>query len=195
MRHWLISADGTRLVQIQQDRLIVNWRRIKDEDEYPRYGALRDELLRVEEAFESFVFEVTNYAFPPVTQTEVTYINRIPIGRPVSRLSDVDQVLSNAHLPWTMLLGMPEQLKLEQRFRLTGPGTQPSRVYVSLQPAPDGEALMLNLTMRGLPEGKTMADALINLDFAHQHIVHGFAAITSSALRTAWEEEGSSDDS
>ena len=188
MRHWLISRDGTRLVQMQQDRLIVNWRRIRDEDEYPRYGVLREELQRVAEAFQSFVVTVTGFVFPSVTQTEVTYVNRIPIGGPVGGLSDVGDVLSHSKLSWTTLLGTPEQLKLEQRFRLTGPGTQPSRVYVSLQPAPDGEALMLNITMRGLPEGKTMADALMNLDFAHIHIVRGFAAITSSSLRTAWEE-------
>lgn len=192
-RQWFISADGTRLVQMQEDRLIVNWRKIKDEDDYPRYGALREELRRVAEAFEPYVIDVTASTFPPVTQTEVTYVNRIPIGGSVGGLSDVGGVLSDANLTWASLLGTPEQLYVEQRFRFTGPGGQPSRVYLSLQPAPDGEALVLNLTMRGSPEGRTLAEALTHLDLAHQHVVQGFAALTTPTLREVWGEVSTGD--
>jgi uncharacterized protein (TIGR04255 family) len=189
-RQWFISADGTRLVQMQQDRLIVNWRKIKDEDDYPRYGVLREELQRIAEAFEYYILNVTAATFPPVTQTEVTYVNRIPIGVSVGGLSDVGEVLCDAKLNWSDRLGIPEQLYIEQRFRFTGPGGQPSRVYLSLQPAQDSEALVLNLTMRGSPKGRTLAEALTHLDLAHKHVVQGFAAMTTPTLREAWEEVG-----
>ncbi len=193
MRQWLISADGTRLVQVQQDRLVVNWRKIAEEDAYPRYGILRDELRRVAEAFQAYLVDVTDSAFPPVTQTEITYVNRIPIGGLVGGLSDIGAVVSGANLSWGSHLGAPEQLHLEQRFRFMEPGSPPSRIYLLLQPAPDGEALILNLTMRGSPAGKDMADALTHLDSAHQHLVRGFAAMTTAAAHATWRGESASD--
>jgi uncharacterized protein (TIGR04255 family) len=37
LRTWLITSDGTRLVQVQSDRVFVNWRRQADSDAYPRF--------------------------------------------------------------------------------------------------------------------------------------------------------------
>jgi len=37
-RTWLVSADGVRLVQMQQDRFYVNWRRRGEGDTYPRFS-------------------------------------------------------------------------------------------------------------------------------------------------------------
>lgn len=38
VRTWLVSPDATRLIQLQHDRLFVNWRRLKETDEYPRFS-------------------------------------------------------------------------------------------------------------------------------------------------------------
>lgn len=37
LRTWLITKEQTRLIQLQGDRMFVNWRRQSDEDAYPRF--------------------------------------------------------------------------------------------------------------------------------------------------------------
>lgn len=37
VRTWLINEDRTRLLQLQGDRMFVNWRRQTDDDAYPRF--------------------------------------------------------------------------------------------------------------------------------------------------------------
>lgn len=42
LRTWLVSSDGTRLLQVQSDRAFVNWRRQSDKDAYPRFTTVTD---------------------------------------------------------------------------------------------------------------------------------------------------------
>lgn len=36
-RFWFLSGDGTKLVQVQRDRFIINWRKVTGTEVYPRY--------------------------------------------------------------------------------------------------------------------------------------------------------------
>ncbi|MGH8591471.1 MAG: TIGR04255 family protein, partial [Gammaproteobacteria bacterium] len=36
-RVWFLSAEGTRLVQVQRDYFILNWRKLDTDAVYPRY--------------------------------------------------------------------------------------------------------------------------------------------------------------
>src|SRR4051812_28021302 len=44
VRLWSQSENQESLIQVQADRLIVNWRRFAENREYPRYGTLRAEF-------------------------------------------------------------------------------------------------------------------------------------------------------
>lgn len=39
LRTWLLTEDDTRVVQVQRDRMYVNWRRRKEEEPYPRFSS------------------------------------------------------------------------------------------------------------------------------------------------------------
>ncbi|MBI4192475.1 MAG: TIGR04255 family protein, partial [Betaproteobacteria bacterium] len=73
-RAWFLNEDGTELVQVQQDRFIRNWRKLKETDEYPRYEKLRE---RFEEDFKEFNQFIRAENLPEIVpnQCEVTYIN------------------------------------------------------------------------------------------------------------------------
>ena len=49
-RTWFIHQDETGIVQVQRDRFLHNWKKVRDEDEYPHYekviGMFRDRLVR-----------------------------------------------------------------------------------------------------------------------------------------------------
>jgi uncharacterized protein (TIGR04255 family) len=45
LRTWLVSADESRLIQLQHDRFYLNWRRRPGAGEYPRFASSGDGLL------------------------------------------------------------------------------------------------------------------------------------------------------
>lgn len=64
--------DSDRLIQIQQDGLILNWR--KGQQPYPRYGSLRNEFESIWKKFVQVVSSV-NLVRPVFHQVQVSYSN------------------------------------------------------------------------------------------------------------------------
>lgn len=75
-RVWLISADNSRLVQIQQDRLHFNWRKTEEAPEYVRFPAIQRKALDIWASFDSFIREATGSPLQPLVN-ELSYTNLI----------------------------------------------------------------------------------------------------------------------
>ncbi|MDA8056499.1 MAG: TIGR04255 family protein [Actinomycetota bacterium] len=184
-RLWFLSEDQSSLVQIQHDRLTVNWRKL-DGVPYPRYPAVRDMFDRSFDDVEEFV---ADRGFGPleITQVEANYINRIDAadeGR-----GHLEEILRH----WSSLaghhLGDPEEARVAMVFRVPEIGTPPVRLYVECAPAQQvGQApvLLLTLTVRGAPTTSDLGSALGFMDKAHAHIVHSFAELTTDAMHEHW---------
>ena len=56
-RCWFIDSSGNRVIQLQQDRLLVNWRRRDVQDVYPRYPDVRARFAAAAEQLGVFVQE------------------------------------------------------------------------------------------------------------------------------------------
>ena len=54
-RCWFVNETGTRLIQVQQDRFILNWRKLDTEEKYPRYSEIRENFEEEWARFEEFV--------------------------------------------------------------------------------------------------------------------------------------------
>ena len=76
VRCWFMDASENRLLQIQNDRFIHNWRKVRIDDEYPRYTAVR---LTFETAWNSLCAFLAseNLGIPQPNQCEVIYVNHI----------------------------------------------------------------------------------------------------------------------
>lgn len=75
-RLWFVSRDGASLVQLQPDRLYVNWRSTEAASAYPRWAHVRDTFAeRLHDVFE-FV-HLAEGRVPAIGQVEVTYINAL----------------------------------------------------------------------------------------------------------------------
>lgn len=75
-RLWLISEHGDRVIQIQRDRLIANWRAIPGSGlPYPRYDLLRAEFERRLIDFQSFLADSGIAPQLKPGYVEVTYVN------------------------------------------------------------------------------------------------------------------------
>ena len=79
-RLWLVSEDQQFLVQLQSDRLILNWRRIDaSNDEYPGFDAMRKKFLALLGTFVEFVGSALGEQVRPLV-VEWAYVNGIPAG-------------------------------------------------------------------------------------------------------------------
>lgn len=71
-----ISPPGNFLIQIQQNRLFHNWRKVADADEYPRFDAAFEKFNWSWSQFKDFLSSV-NMPSPKPESWELTYINHI----------------------------------------------------------------------------------------------------------------------
>lgn len=187
-RYWFTSADGTHLVQIQSDRLIVNWRGVApgETSRYPRYPTMR-------ETFNARLTELAAFADqeglapPRITQVEVNYINALPVAH--EDQGRLEHVLRS----WSGLrdhhLGDPAEGRASMIFEVPGLGTPPVRLFVNVDPAvaPDGSsAWFMTLMVRGAPSGEDVADALEFADGAHEHLVASFMELTTESMHAKW---------
>lgn len=184
-RTWFLSDDQSSLIQLQHDRLTVNWRQTADVP-YPRYPSVR-------QAFEERAEDVSRFVADRgigelvVTQAEVTYINAVDTAS--DEMGDLGRVLRHWDSP-PADLGKPEQGRYAAVFGVQDIGRPPVRLYVAVDPAqrPDGRpALFLTLTVRGAPSGPGLADALRFMDQAHAHLVRSFTTLTPDAMQDLWE--------
>ena len=72
---WFLSEDGVQLVQVQHDRLTLNWRELDHPVTYPRYEALRARFQELLAMLQECVKEAGKKA--GITHCEVTYVNPI----------------------------------------------------------------------------------------------------------------------
>jgi len=197
-RVWFLSESGSHLVQVQGDRLVVNWRKTPDSQEYPRYHTLSPQFAREAEELLAFLSE-ENLVQPEISQAEVGYINPIPVAS-LGEQRDLSRLVA----PWSghfsdAFLSHPEDTRLGLRFRIPHPTTgEPiGRLYVEVNSAvhrPLGvggeeEVYLVQLFARGRPIGAGLEGALAFLDVGHDWVVRGFTSLTTEPMQREWGKQ------
>lgn len=186
-RVWFLNEPQTELVQLQHDRLTVNWRQAVPDAPYPRYPHVREVFQRRFADLRDFVDD-RHLGSLSVIQAEVTYINAIEPNE--GQLGRLGGALSNWQPPTSHHLGEPEQARAAMVFPVHDAGRPPVRMYVAVDPAqrPDGRpVLFLTITVRGAPAGDDLNAALRFMDQARNHVVRSFTELTPETMHTQWE--------
>ncbi len=183
-RLWFVTADENRLIQFQDDRLLMNWRKRPNGQDYPHFesilSAFENCLVRVKEYFlENFGINMK------INQTEVTYINFIP----VDSFTETDQ--------WISILQNAGELDFEkltfnmQEIIRNSSEIPYARLFQEVSSASsesgDKKALRLAITIRGKPESENAQDSIEFLKMARIRIVNRFTEITTKAAHESWE--------
>lgn len=188
-RTWFISEDNSELIQIQRDRLVVNWRRSNDTQEYPHYASIKPAFVSALGDLRSLVVSRTGTSLVTV-QYEVVYINRIETG-PTS-LADFVAPWSGEHS--TTFLPQEEEIRMLVRYPINdADGKWRGRLSISADPLL-GEAggaglTQLQLFARTLPRDAEGDDDFTSLDLAHEWVVKGFDAFTTNRAHLTWQKE------
>ncbi|MBV8781244.1 MAG: TIGR04255 family protein [Phycisphaerae bacterium] len=185
------SEDGERVVQLQNGRLISNWRRMTGA-EYPRWR-------KVAQAFEQRTHDLRTMlsaeglADVEANQWEVTYVNYLVKGREWTEPSDWPKIIPG-------LLGRAELAKggslegVESSTHFVLPN-KTGRLHIDLHRGfttgdPDAdEVLVLQLTARGAIAQSELNTIAQFLDIGHVAIVQAFTDLTGQEAHALWERE------
>lgn len=190
VRCWFYDRSETRLLQVQNDRFIHNWRKTREADAYPRYESIRAIFQREWTRFCDFL-RSQNLGKPDVRQCEVTYVNHLEGGEGWETAADLPGVIAG----WSgntsdRFLPSPEALGLNVNYRM--PNEQ-GRLRVELQSAVRHadvkNILRLTLTARGRPSSSETRDVLSWMDFGREWVVRGFADFTHTRMHEMWKRK------
>jgi uncharacterized protein (TIGR04255 family) len=189
-RLYFISESGNQLVQVQNDRFIANWRRVRDEDTYPRYEAVRAYFAQGLRGLLDFA-DAESLGPIRFKQCEVIYLNQLPAGEGWKDFGDLGEVLAF----WTgemsdVSLPEPEASSVAFQFLLPDARAPRGRLYVDVRPslrATDLSPLLaMNLTARVPLEEGSPESVLAAVDFGREWIVRAFASTTTPHMHTVW---------
>lgn len=177
-RLWLSSSDENYLIQVQSDTLIINWRRIKDDDEYPRHEAL---IERFSGLWDEFQRKSARRKSIKPTLVEWTYVDRLDSA-----------VLSSGGLrfiDWSLGTDLPGvqrafnfQIVRELRERGKREG------YLSITGSPvttpgSGSFYGLTITTKLNAAGMPTTEIVGRLKQAHDHGYEAFTTVVDPALQ------------
>jgi hypothetical protein len=183
-RFWFMEPSGEKLLQLQHDRVGLNWRKLDQSARYPRYPKLRSLLRKHLERLEARIGDEM------VGQMcEVTYINHVDAKR-TPRLGDVTPLAGRRRK--RDFLPDPEAMQLAARFVVQDDTSESplGRLHFAVGPAlrmTDAASItMVTLTAR-LRVTRTGVDGIIrSMDLGREWVVRGFVDLTSSAMHDAW---------
>jgi uncharacterized protein (TIGR04255 family) len=189
LRLWLLTEDEAFLVQIQHDRLLLNWRKVKPDDPYPRYTTLRRDLSELWTEFVTYV-AAGDYGVLQPNLAEVTFFNRIP----AESAADVPTWIAALNPTWSIDSGLATALQLEAGIH--GATGQPQgQQSIALGYRPELGGLQLEITSRyGVDTGPSDSSTIMSaLDEAHEAGVLAFDHITTDEAHNIWGKHDVSD--
>ncbi len=189
-RLWFLNQQGTRLLQVQEDRFGLNWRKLDTEEAYPHYPELRAALEHEFQVFQQFL-EREGLSRPTPNQAELTYVNYISARTTAGEPIPVTKVVTLwGDPPRYELLSIPESVGFESRYVMGAGAKSQGRLYVKLETryrvADAAPVYVLQLIGRGAPAGGGLPGTFRFLDEAHREIVQVFALVTTTEMHHAW---------
>lgn len=173
-RKFFITKNEGKLIQLQANRMNFNWRKVKENDEYPRFNNVYSEFLELYTKLEKI--SKVNFL---INQYEIAYINHVPLiefsSNPSNIISIIQDTIHLGNINFTF--GIPVK-------ELGG------NVTVVIQKGKNKETnqdiLMIQFSLRGF-------SSQINLktwfEQAHDVLIDLFKKSITKEAKTKWEME------
>jgi uncharacterized protein (TIGR04255 family) len=188
LRLWLLTEDESSLVQVQHDRLLVNWRQVNTGDPYPRYRVLRKDFTALWSEFERYL-AAADYGVLQPSLAEVSFFNRIAIGA----AGELPGIVTALNPGWALDGQSATSLQLEREVR--GPsGEAQGNQNIALGYRRELGFAQMEISTRVRIDAESGDDAAIlnALDAAHHAGVLTFDEITTESAHAAWGKHDAS---
>jgi uncharacterized protein (TIGR04255 family) len=181
---WFVNEERNMLIQLQDDKFYFNWRRMQQEETYPRYNTIIEAFKTNLGIFQNFLDEEKLGSVNP-QKCELTYINHIPVKEGWESLGKISEIFRD--VAWSLnerFLPPPTGLGGNVVFPLpNGYG----RLNVTLQNASRKidklPIFIFQLTATGLGADKSMDAVWEWFGVAHEWIVRGFTDLTEGSIQ------------
>lgn len=180
------SANDDRMIQVQDSRFILNWRKQPDRA-YPTYQTLLAEFVALFGKFSTFASEAGLGNIEP-NGWELTYVNSIPRGELWNSPSDFSKIVPSLSAIRAAGCNL-ETMSADWRYTIPN---ERGRLYASLRHiriADKTEALLIQLVTRGGINPEKQQSLKEGLELGHQATARCFAALTSSEAQARWGKE------
>lgn len=190
-RMFFLDSNENWVMQIQNDRFLHNWKKVKDTDVYPRYGVVSDRFFKAWDRFCEFS-RSEGVSQPKINQLELTYINHIPVPGNRTVTEEIAAVFPDIF--WRTNRGFlpaPESLAWKTSFLF--PKNQ-GRLHISLRHVLRRKdkipTLLLELTARGVPSTLEPSHVRDWFSLGREWIVRGFSDLTDlSVQKNIWSRK------
>jgi uncharacterized protein (TIGR04255 family) len=184
-RIWFIRNGDNGIIQVQRDRFLHNWKKMRPEEEYPRYHKVikmfEDRFIK----FQSFLSENGLGVIDPL-QYEMTYVNHIYQGDGWTKMDEIGNVFPDFCFRGNQRRFLPEPEGLSWRTTFILPN-KAGRLHVTIRNGfskeKNTQILMIELTVRGIGNDKSIDGMLPWFDLAREWIVRGFTDLTSKQVQ------------
>jgi uncharacterized protein (TIGR04255 family) len=188
-RIWFLHDDG-RIIQVQRDRFLHNWRKLKPTDEYPRYRTVFKMFQNHFSTFQEFLSEHQLGEIIP-KQYEMTYVNNIPQAEGWETVEDPQKVFPDFSWRSTKDRFLPNPAAINWQTSFGLPNTA-GRLHMNIQSAvriaDKRRIFRLEITARGIGDYTSLKSMQDWFELAHEWIVRGFADYTSMPIqKNVWE--------
>ena len=184
-RYWFGTQSGDQVIQFQADRLLHNWRKTGEGSSYPRFEAILPRFKEEVALFERYARDLGNERLL-INQVEISYLNQIPVGsfedalapqRWLSFVSNTGTEPDEFHSATRYILRDAAGVPFARMHREVATGTDPSGRKV----------LQLNFTVRGVPPGDSVDNALEFIAKGRHMINEHFIMATTQEAQTIWK--------
>lgn len=177
-RIWCISNDGEHLVQLQNDRLVLNWRKTGAKSEYPGFDTLRNTFENLWGKFHDFLSSQRMESTVP-RYIEYTYVNGLNEGNNTQLAS----VLAIANKIPKTLPGEQTSIQLVVARKLVYEGQVG---FINIQAGEQGDSNEWGLTISTKLRIDANEKVMEVLDDAHNFSLETFKGITTLTAQKDW---------
>lgn len=193
-RFTLQNAARDRMIQLQDTRLLLNWRKKDDGGSvrYPSYKVLIGEFESTLTILQKFVAE-HQLGSLQLNQWEITYVDSFPQDEFWKSPADWQRILPG--LFGSLSTTSQNELSLEHRAAEWSYEIKPKkgRLHVNAQVGfltdSSKPSLLLNLTARGPVSENEVKSLRDGLDLGHSVSVREFLAMVDPEIKATWNEK------
>ena len=183
-RLWLQNESGDHVLQLQQDRIAINWSKNEADEDYPRYETIRAFLVEAWQRLEAKLDDL-GLTMPPPSVCQVMYVNELGASQGWSSSADTAKLIS----PWDgsmsdHFLPLDRHEGLFMHFHL--PGDQGWMNINGRTADLDERIFVLTLLSEGWPPSPDLGGVLEFMDLAHEWIVKAFTSVTTEEAHREW---------
>jgi uncharacterized protein (TIGR04255 family) len=184
-RVWFVHSNGNGVIQVQRDRFLHNWRKLKQMDKYPRFGQVFGMFMSHFATFKSFLEKHKLGPVEPL-QFELTYLNHVYQGEGWTTNLDAGKIF--ADFVWRgedrRFLPAPEAINWRTSFVLPQKAGRLHMTVKNGKSRDDNRPLYIfELTARGYLGSGREEDMREWFEMAHEWIVRGFTDLTDKGTQ------------